>query len=179
LPHESFIHWSLGSRQSLRCLSKRSKCLLPLHPKSCYIFKDGQQEASFHPRPPKYHTNICARPHTVLSYYVYPVSPCLVGDFCGLARTRGPCSQDTFTPDAAILAKSRTRWRKRKEGSCCGNYTTNHTPIDAVSSQAPPSALPPLHFRKPSCHLSSVTPELYATCFAHHPDPMPIKRPHD
>jgi len=27
--------------------------------------------------------------------------------------------------------------------------------------------LPPLHFRKPSCHLSSVTPELYAVCFPH------------
>ena len=30
--HESFIHWSLGSRESLRCLSKYSKCLLPRAP---------------------------------------------------------------------------------------------------------------------------------------------------
>jgi hypothetical protein len=36
-----------------------------------------------------------------------------------------------------ILSKSRTYWRKREEGSCCGHYTTNHALIDAVSSQIP------------------------------------------
>jgi len=153
-----------------------------MHPKSFYVFNDGQHAASFHPRSPRYHTSICARPHTLLSYYMYPVSSCLVGDLCGLARTRGPCLQDIFTPDAAILAKCRTCWHKRKERSCCGHYTTNHAPIDTVSFQTPtiPStitSLPPLHFRKPSCHLSSVTSELPAICFPHYPDPVPIKRP--
>jgi len=32
-------------------------------------------------------------------------------------RARGPCSQDTFTPNAAIFAKPYTYWRKRKEGA--------------------------------------------------------------
>jgi len=101
------------------------------------------------------------RRHTVLSYYVYAVSSCLVGDFCGLARTRGPCSQDTFTLDATILAKSYTYWRKRKEGPCCGHHTTNHALIDAISSQAPtiPPSLP-----LPQTVVPSITGDTRAVC---------------
>ena len=133
------------------------------------IFKDGQHAASSHHRSPRYHTSTCACPHTALSYYVYPVSSCLVGDFCVLARTRGPCSQDAFTPDAAIFAKSYTYWRKRKEGAVlwAPHHARPHR-RDFISSSHH-LVLPPLHFRKPSCHLSSVTPELYAICFLTNP----------
>ena len=175
LPREWFNHWSLRSGQGLRCLSKHSKRLLPRASQNL-LHIQRQLARSILPSSlcKVRYQYMCAPSHGI---FLYPVSSCLVGDYRGLARTRGPCSQDAFTLDAAILAESRTCWHKWKGGSCCGYDTTNHVPIDAVSSQAS-TILPPLHFPKWSCHLSSVTPELYATCFAHYPEPMPIKRPH-
>ena len=97
-----------GIKAELASLIEALEAPAPTCTSSCYTFKDGQHAASFHSRSPRHHT-IYARALTrYLLYYLYPVSSCIVGDFCGLARTRGPCSRDTFTPEAAMLAKSRT-----------------------------------------------------------------------
>ena len=65
-----------------------------------------------------------------------------------------------------------------KKGRAVGTTPPTTPPSTRFHLKLPPSILPPLRFPKRSCHLPSVTPELYATCFAHYPEPMLIKRPH-
>ena len=104
-----------------------------------------------------------------------PLSPYLVGGFCGLARTHGRYSQGASTPDATTLVKSRTCWCKRKEGSF---WALHHQPIPHqcgfISNFHHPD-LPAIHFRKSLRHLSSATSRLNAIYFPHFPNPIPIE----
>ena len=140
-------------------------------PNVAYKFKDGQHAASFHHRSPRCHTSISARPHTVLSYHLYPVSSWLVEDFCGLARTRGPCSQDAFTPDAAILAKSHTYWRKRKRDRDVGTTPPTSPPSTRFHLKLPPTC--PLSPPLPQTVVPPIVSDTRTVCDLHSSLPRP------
>ena len=161
MPHKSFI-WCRGIKTELASLIEALGAPAPscMHPKCRYIFKGGQHAASFpsllsevshqYIRAPSHATSDCTSIQS-------PVSSCLVGDVCGLARTPGP-SQDTFTPPSSNLAlvgvsgrKGRAALHHKPHLHGCGFITST------ISSTIPPS-LPSASANRAVCDLLSSLP---------------------
>lgn len=129
--HSSIGRWDQG-RACVAYRSTPSACS-HVHPKSCYILKDGQYAASFRFRsrstiPIHSHALVCFFPTTSIWSHLSSLEITVAW------RALMVLAHRTLSH---ILSKSHTYWRKREEGSYCGHYTTNHALIVAVSSQVP------------------------------------------
>jgi len=145
-------------------------------PKTCYIFKDGQHVASFHPRfqsiMPIY---VCALtryfPTTSMQSHLASLEIFVVWRALVALAHRTP--SHLTPPSSPNLTLTGVNGKK---GRAVGTTPPTMPSSTRFHLKLLPSR-PLSHFRKRSCHLSPGTPELYATCFPHYPDPMPIKRP--